>query len=262
MCPWWAWDSCAGLLELHGARTASLTTESPRTTHSDDNGGSLRATGAATTTVTTHVEEEDPPNFSRVDLSLPSAALVRRFPLFPGPSSAAMCEVGLRANHMQPLALALPLDFSKPSYVLVRQVNAGEMLYLPAGWFHEVTSFGGRRSGGHLAFNYWMHPPDHLHPTDGFSTPYKSAYWPEYWARSEYAKMEAARRAEAASVEQQRGGKKQEERRTRRRRRTGRSVLIPLTAQPQRDLRVVLTQFALNKRRRRSGYVITQNILQ
>jgi len=79
---------------------------SPRATHSDDNGGGGRATGAATTTVTTtHVEEEeeeeeDPPNFSRVDLSLPAAALARRFPLFPGPSSAAMCEVRMRAAHI------------------------------------------------------------------------------------------------------------------------------------------------------------------
>lgn len=139
----------------------------------------------------------------------------------------------------------------KRSGALVPQVNAGEMLYLPAGWFHEVTSFGGQRSGGHLAFNYWMHPPDHLHPTDGFSTPYKSSYWPAQWARSEYAKAEAARRAEAASAEQQQGhGEKEEERRTQRGRRRGRSVMIPLTGHPQRDLRVVLTQFALNKRRR------------
>jgi hypothetical protein len=56
---------------------------------------------------------------------------------------------------------------------MVCEVNAGEMLYLPAGWFHEVTSFGGASSGGHFAFNYWMHPPDHLDPHHGFASPYR-----------------------------------------------------------------------------------------
>ena len=28
------------------------------------------------------------------------------------------------------------------------------MLYLPAGWFHNVTSFASG-PGGHAAFNYW-----------------------------------------------------------------------------------------------------------
>ena len=31
-------------------------------------------------------------------------------------------------------------------------VRAGEMLYLPAGWWHEVTSFSGD-AGAHMAFN-------------------------------------------------------------------------------------------------------------
>ncbi len=35
------------------------------------------------------------------------------------------------------------------------EVNEGDMLYLPASWFHEVTSFGGENQNGHLAFNYW-----------------------------------------------------------------------------------------------------------
>ena len=34
-------------------------------------------------------------------------------------------------------------------------VNAGEMLYLPASWFHEVTSYGGEGTSCHLALNYW-----------------------------------------------------------------------------------------------------------
>lgn len=37
----------------------------------------------------------------------------------------------------------------------------GDLLYLPAGWFHEVTSFGDAMHGNvHCAVNYWFVPPD------------------------------------------------------------------------------------------------------
>jgi hypothetical protein len=66
---------------------------------------------------------EPPNNFSSVDLSRPQAELANEFPLL----AAATCfEV---------------------------TVNAGQTLYLPAGWFHEVTSFGSK--DGHMALNYW-----------------------------------------------------------------------------------------------------------
>ena len=51
-------------------------------------------------------------------------------------------------------------------------VQEGDILYLPASWFHEVTSYGG--SGGHLAMNYWFHPPD----GDNFDHPYSTDFWP------------------------------------------------------------------------------------
>lgn len=41
---------------------------------------------------------------------------------------------------------------------LVVELRAGQMLYLPASWFHEVTSTADDTA--HIAFNYWMHPPD------------------------------------------------------------------------------------------------------
>ena len=47
------------------------------------------------------------------------------------------------------------------------------MLYLPCGWFHEVTSYGRE----HMAFNYWMHPPDNL-TEQGLEKPYTSGFWP------------------------------------------------------------------------------------
>ncbi|CAJ1956551.1 unnamed protein product [Cylindrotheca closterium] len=52
-------------------------------------------------------------------------------------------------------------------------VEEGECLYLPASWFHEVRSFGGK--GGHLAMNYWFHPPD---AADNFEKPYTTNFWP------------------------------------------------------------------------------------
>ena len=60
------------------------------------------------------------------------------------------------------------------------EIEAGSMLYLPASWFHEVTSFaaanaeGGGSSGGHLAMNYWFHPPD----GSSFDAPYSTDFWP------------------------------------------------------------------------------------
>ena len=60
----------------------------------------------------------------------------------------------------------------------------GQMLYLPAGWFHEVTSFSeGPLHSTHLALNYWLHPPDNLDPGPaGFARPYSSSFWPRRWA--------------------------------------------------------------------------------
>ncbi|CAM9642512.1 unnamed protein product [Ectocarpus sp. 12 AP-2014] len=87
-----------------------------------------------------------PANFSRVDPSLPRAELEKRFPLF---LEAESCTV---------------------------EVEAGQMLYLPAGWFHEVSSVASEH--GHMAFNYWFHPPDSF---DSSSSPYESSFWQRDW---------------------------------------------------------------------------------
>ncbi|KAL7483717.1 hypothetical protein ACHAW6_009355 [Cyclotella cf. meneghiniana] len=52
-------------------------------------------------------------------------------------------------------------------------VNQGEMLYLPASWFHEVTSYSGEKGAHHLAMNYWFHPPD----GKDFDSPYENDFW-------------------------------------------------------------------------------------
>jgi hypothetical protein len=77
-------------------------------------------------------------------------------------------------------------------------VSAGEMLYLPASWFHEVTSYGVEGASCHLALNYWYVLYDiyrsvisccfiltsdiltRFHPPDGndFESPYSSDFWP------------------------------------------------------------------------------------
>ena len=81
------------------------------------------------------------------------------------------------------------LEKEYPSFASCRQVTvelkAGQMLYLPAGWFHEVTSYScGSASGGkdqedplgdcHMALNYWFHPPDAL---NNYSSPYQDDFW-------------------------------------------------------------------------------------
>jgi len=70
----------------------------------------------------TDEDKEDPPSFSRVDYER-----LDEFPLF------------------------------KTATVMEFTIKAGDALYLPAGWFHDVSS---RDVGeGHVAFNYWFHPP-------------------------------------------------------------------------------------------------------
>lgn len=87
----------------------------------------------------------------QVDMALPEADLRRRFPLFPG--AAAAEEVELRA---------------------------GEMLYLPASWFHEVTSTSAAAGTPHAAVNYWFHPPDALGAPAG-RFPYSTDFWADAW---------------------------------------------------------------------------------
>eukprot|EP00940_MAST-03C_sp_MAST-3C-sp2_P003104 g3104.t1 len=65
-------------------------------------------------------------------------------------------------------------------------LNAGEMLWLPAGWFHEVLSLPASESStkandfpGHFAFNYWFHPPD----GSTFERPYTSDFHKRRWQK-------------------------------------------------------------------------------
>ncbi|KAI9209803.1 cupin-like domain-containing protein [Polychytrium aggregatum] len=83
----------------------------------------------------------------------------------------------------------------KKATAIVCELKQSDALYLPAGWFHEVTSFGqGTASEGsstHMAFNYWMHPPTEA---GTFEQPYDDGYWKDRWL--ETAAIIEARRQE------------------------------------------------------------------
>eukprot|EP00301_Raphidiophrys_heterophryoidea_P019209 c4177_g1_i1.p1 GENE.c4177_g1_i1~~c4177_g1_i1.p1 ORF type:complete len:149 (+),score=33.01 c4177_g1_i1:51-449(+) len=88
---------------------------------------------------------KEPLNFSTIDFKLPQEELHRKFPLF------------------------------RKAVKTTVEIQAGQMLFLPAGWFHEVESCG--NAEGHLAFNYWFHPPD----GNSFQKPYESEFWEKDW---------------------------------------------------------------------------------
>lgn len=60
------------------------------------------------------------------------------------------------------------------SKVAFGMVEEGDSLYLPASWFHEVTS-SSNSGGGHMAMNYWFHPPDAI---NNYERPYTTDFWP------------------------------------------------------------------------------------
>lgn len=64
-----------------------------------------------------------------------------------------------------------------PGFLLLHKMEVwlspGEMLYLPTGWFHEVTSYAGAQSRAHVAINWWFVPP---------ALENGKVYLDEYWA--------------------------------------------------------------------------------
>lgn len=108
----------------------------------------------------------DPPNFSRIPSIL------------------------LHLNELSEVQLEKLLNFTKTNFPNLLKLdnfkvwlNPGDMLYLPAGWFHEVLSFGTKNNQKvntnndldhcHVALNYWFAPPNGL----SFNAPYKTSYW-------------------------------------------------------------------------------------
>lgn len=77
----------------------------------------------------------------------------------------------------------------KDAKVAFCDLAVGDMLFLPASWFHEVESFGSEQGNGHLALNYWYQPPDQLTP-ENFTTPYSSDFWQRDWDQRFESKQE------------------------------------------------------------------------
>ena len=61
---------------------------------------------------------------------------------------------------------------------ITAKLDVGDLLYLPASWFHEVISYGA--DGGHLALNLWMAPP---HKGSTYQAPYEDGFWESFFQR-------------------------------------------------------------------------------
>jgi len=73
---------------------------------------------------------------------------------------------------------------------LTARLQAGDLLYLPASWFHEVVSRG-VGPGGHMALNLWLAPP---HAGGSADRPYEDGFWEaKYQALREAALREEGR---------------------------------------------------------------------
>lgn len=138
-------------------------------------------------------EEESLPRFIRKLLKSESSS-----------SSSSIKEIGKKKQQGPPSNFSrvntenskdeeFPLFRDALTRKLEVTVKAGEMLYIPAGWFHEVRSIslscpdGGpvpegavplpSPGPGHMAVNYWFHPPDN----HDFRKPYTSEFWLKDW---------------------------------------------------------------------------------
>ena len=84
------------------------------------------------------------------------------------------CQKTIEESAFPLLSKARPTTFT---------LHAGDMLYLPCGWFHEVQStsemveIDGQDYRAHIALNYWYAPPDNLQNDGENSSLYKTVYW-------------------------------------------------------------------------------------
>ncbi|KAG7842228.1 hypothetical protein KL942_000966 [Ogataea angusta] len=102
--------------------------------------------------------KRDPPSFSRIPPALLHLDDVQ--------------DAEQRAKMQRLIDTEFPrLKQCKPLQVTI---EPGQMLYLPAGWFHEVSSFGSGDEQIHIAVNYWFAPPANRSPPL-----YADSYWTE-----------------------------------------------------------------------------------
>lgn len=94
-------------------------------------------------------------------------------PEFPPSEPLSFSQIPTTELHSH-LLLAQPHvpspSLAKAGKPYIVDLQAGDMLYLPTSWFHEVTSFcDGDDDGVHIALNYWFHPPDTLRLKEPYS---------------------------------------------------------------------------------------------
>ncbi|KAJ1033832.1 hypothetical protein NDA16_000042 [Ustilago loliicola] len=119
-------------------------------------------------------DENEPPSFSRIPPHVLHRCLnVPDDPSRPAPKATNGSSGKQKANGLASEPYKLMPGCPPPIEVFLKP---GQMLYLPASWYHEVTSSslpplhhqeaskGGKKphSEVHMALNYWFHPPDAL----------------------------------------------------------------------------------------------------
>ncbi|KAH8093103.1 Clavaminate synthase-like protein [Cristinia sonorae] len=111
------------------------------------------------------------------------------------PSSFSCIPTYTLHTHLELPTTALPPPASLPSpYTNLKKtcqpyvvhLTAGQMLYLPASWWHEVTSTSTNDDGVHMAFNYWFYPST----GKTFEEPYEDALVWDYLKARERKKVE------------------------------------------------------------------------
>lgn len=101
-------------------------------------------------------EANEPVSFSRIDV----ATLHQHFGISDSLGKHGKSSHPAMYNLRGPAPLRPAKRCPRP---LVAELRPGEMLYLPASWWHEVTSEATpEESDIHMALNWWFHPPDRL----------------------------------------------------------------------------------------------------
>ena len=86
-------------------------------------------------------------------------------------------------DHFSPVNLDSPTLYEdypvmRECEPIIVELTAGDILYLPASWFHCVWSFADT-DDFHIAVNYWYHVPDQLGSCEN---PYKDDFWKKQMA--------------------------------------------------------------------------------
>ena len=91
-----------------------------------------------------------------------------------------MNRVGRKKSSGLPFPPSFCIEGTAHGEYITETLKAGEMLYLPASFYHEVVSFNSGSTAHHMAINYWYYPP---YSGGTFEQPYEDDYWTERWER-------------------------------------------------------------------------------